>query len=49
MFKMDYKDFSITPMKDNSPFSNFAMMNGLIVDKRLLPPEIQEMLRREEK
>jgi hypothetical protein len=36
-------------MKDNSPFSNLVMINGLIVDKRSLPPEIQEMLSREEK
>jgi hypothetical protein len=36
-------------VKENSPFSNLVMINGLIVDKGSLPPEIQEMLRREEK
>ena len=51
MFKMGYydKEFSTAHMRENNPFSNFAMINGLIVDKRSLPPEIQEMLSREEK
>jgi hypothetical protein len=51
MSKMGYYDgeFSTNQMKENSPFSNLAMINGLIVDKGSLPPEIQEMLRREEK
>jgi hypothetical protein len=51
MFKMGYydKEFSTNHMKENSPFSNLVMVNGLIVDKGSLPPEIQEMLRREEK
>jgi hypothetical protein len=51
MFNMGYydKEFSTTHMKDNSPFSNLVMINGLIVDKRSLPPEIQEMPSREEK
>ena len=51
MFKMGYYDaeFSTTHMKDNSPFSNLVMINGLIVDKRSLAPEIQEMLSRGEK
>jgi hypothetical protein len=51
MFNMGYydKEFSTAHMRENNPFSNFVMMNGLIVDKRSLPPEIQEMLRREEK
>lgn len=51
MFKMGYYDteFSTAHMRENNPFSNFVMMNGLIVDKRSLRPEIQEMLRREEK
>ena len=51
MFHMGYydKEFSTAHMRENNPFSNFVMMNGLIVDKRSLPPEIQEMLRREEK
>ena len=49
MFKMGYYDpeFSTKHMQDNSPFSNLAMINGLIVDKRHLAPEIQEMLKRE--
>jgi len=51
MFKMGYYDgeFSTHHMKENSPFSNFVMINGLIVDKRHLPPEVQGMLKREGK
>ena len=51
MFNMGYydKEFSTAHMRENNPFSNFVMRNGLIVDKRSLPPEIQEMFRREEK
>ena len=51
MFKMGYYDreFSTAHMRENSPFSNFVMMNGFIVDKRSLPPAIQEVLRKEEK
>ncbi len=51
MFKMGYYDdeFSTAHMKENSPFSNMVMINGLIVDKRSLPPEIQERLFKEEK
>ena len=49
IFKMGYFDpeFSTQHMKDDSPFSNLVMINGLIVDKRHLAPEIQEMLKRE--
>jgi hypothetical protein len=51
LFKMGYYDqeFSTNHMKENSPFSNFVMVNGLIVDKRHLPPEVQEMFERQEK
>jgi hypothetical protein len=51
MFKMGYydRDFSTKHMKENSPFSNLVMINGLIVDKRHLPPEVQEMVKREGK
>jgi hypothetical protein len=51
MFKMGFYDeaFSTAHMGENNPFSNFVMINGLIVDKRHLPPEIQEMLKREGK
>ena len=51
MFKMGYYDpeFSTNHMQENSPFSNFVMVNGLIVDKRHLPPEVQEMFKREGK
>jgi len=51
MFKMGYydRDFSTKHMKENSPFPNLVMINGLIVDKRYLPPEVQEMLKREGK
>lgn len=50
MFNMEYydKEFSTTHMKDNNPFSNLVMINGLIVDKRSLPPEIEEFLCRQE-
>jgi hypothetical protein len=49
MFRMGYydSDFSTKHMRDNSPFSNMVMINGLIVHKRHLPAEIQEMLKRE--
>ncbi len=48
MFKMGYYDheFSTARMREDNPFSNFVMINGLIVDKRSLPPEIQERLNR---
>jgi len=51
MFKMGYydKEFSTAHMKENSPFSNLVMINGLIVDKRSLPLELQEFLRGKEK
>jgi hypothetical protein len=51
MFKMGYYDqeFSTAHMKENSPFSNLTMVNGLIVDRRSLPPEIQSFLSRKEK
>jgi hypothetical protein len=51
IFKMGYYDgeFSTNHMKENSPFSNFVMVNGLIVDKRQLPPEMQEVVRKDEK
>ena len=51
MFKMGYYDgeFSANHMKETSPFSNLVMINGLIVDKGSLPPEIQEILPKEEK
>lgn len=50
MFNMGYydKEFSTTHMKDNNPISNLVMINGLIVDKRSLPPEIEEFLCRQE-
>jgi hypothetical protein len=50
MFKLGYwdKEFSTSHMMQSSPFSNLAMVNGLIVDKRSLPPEIQELIRRKE-
>jgi hypothetical protein len=51
MFKMGYYDqeFSTAHMKENSPFSNLVMVNGLIVDRQSLPPEIQGFLSRKEK
>jgi hypothetical protein len=43
MFKMGHFDneFSTSHMKENSPFSNRVMINGLIVDKRQLLPVIR--------
>ena len=45
MFKLGYYDgeFSTAHMKNNNPFSNFVMIDGLIVDKKHLSPEIQEI------
>ena len=46
MFGLNYwdKEFSTTHMKETNPFSDMVMVNGLIVDKRFLPPEIQETI-----
>jgi hypothetical protein len=46
MFGLNYwdKEFSTTHMKETNPFSNMVMVNELIVDKRFLPPEIQEII-----
>jgi hypothetical protein len=48
MFKMGYydKEFSTARMRESNPFSNFVTINGFVVDKRQLPPAIQEMLKR---
>ena len=45
MFKLRYWDeeFSTTHMIESNPFSKLRIMNGLIVDIRSLPPEIQEL------
>lgn len=50
MFKLGYwdKEFSTSQMMKSNPFSNLVMVNGLIVDKQFLPPEIQELIRRKE-
>ncbi len=47
MFKMEHWDneFSTSRMMERNPFSNWVMVDGLIVDKRSLPPEIQELIR----
>lgn len=49
MFKLNYWDqeFSTSHMKKSSPFSNFVVVDGLIVDKSHLPPEIQAILKKE--
>jgi hypothetical protein len=51
MFKMSYwdKEFSTTHMNESNPLSNLVMVNGLIVDKRTLPPDIQEIIRQKER
>jgi hypothetical protein len=45
MFRLNYwdKEFSTTHMKETNPFSNMVMVEGLIVDKRFLSAEIQEV------
>jgi hypothetical protein len=50
MFKLGHwdKEFSTSHMMESSPFSNLVMVNGFIVDKRSLPPEIQELISRKE-
>lgn len=46
MFGLDYwdKEFSTTHMKETNPFSNMVMVNGLIVDKSFLSPEIRKII-----
>lgn len=48
MFKLGYwdREFSTSHMMEIGPFSNLVMVNGALVDKRSLPPEIQELIRR---
>jgi len=36
-------------MRDKNPFSNFVMVDGFIIDKGSLPPEIQKFLVGKEK
>jgi hypothetical protein len=50
MFKLGYwdKEFSTSHMMQSNPLSNLVMVNGLIVDKRSLPPEIKELMRKKE-
>lgn len=50
MFKLGYwdKEFSTSHMMQSSPFSNLVMVNGFVVNKRSLPPQIQELIRRKE-
>jgi len=47
MFKMGYwdKEFSTIKMKEDNPLSDMIMVNGLMVNIRSLPPEIQEVIR----
>jgi hypothetical protein len=49
MFGLEYwdKEFSISHMKESNPFSGFVMINGMIFDKRFLPPEVQEFINNE--
>ncbi len=46
MFKMRNwdKDFSTEAMNERNPFKDMVVFNGLIVPKRLLPPEIRQMI-----
>lgn len=47
MFKMRHWDeeFSTNHIRQNNPFSNLVMINGLIVDIESLPPDIQRLIR----
>jgi len=46
MFKMQVYDeeFSTESMNQTSPFKNLVMVDGIVVPKSMLPPEIQKML-----
>jgi hypothetical protein len=45
MFKLGYWDeeFSTAHMRESNPLANMAMLGGFIIDKRSLPPEIQDL------
>lgn len=47
LFKLSYfdDDFSTSHMQEKNPFKNLVMVNGLIIPKEALPPELQEILR----
>jgi hypothetical protein len=47
MFKMNHFDdeFSTRKMKDDSPFNNLVMVDGLIVPLDTLPEQYQDMVR----
>ena len=46
MFKMGYwdKEFSTNRMREDNPFSDLVMVDGLMVNIRSLPLEIQEVI-----
>lgn len=48
MFKMNYWDteFSTRHMQESNPLKNMVMIDGMILPVEVLPPEIQEELRR---
>jgi hypothetical protein len=48
MFKMDCWDqeFSTSHMQESNPLSNLVMVDGFLVDKSHLPPEIQAILKK---
>ncbi|MFQ5857586.1 MAG: DUF6398 domain-containing protein [Anaerolineae bacterium] len=48
MFNMGYWDpeFSTQRMQDSHPFKDMVMVDGFIVPASMLPPEVQEELRR---
>lgn len=49
MFKMGYydSDFSTQNMKENNPFNDMVMVNGLIVPLSSIPEDLQEMVKKE--
>jgi hypothetical protein len=49
MFKMGYfdSDFSTQNMKENNPFNDLVMVNGIMVHLSSIPEDLQEMVRKE--
>jgi hypothetical protein len=49
LLKLDYFDqhFSIKSVQDQSPYNDLVMMDGFIVPISSLPPEMQELVRKQ--
>jgi Domain of unknown function (DUF6398) len=48
MFKMNYwdREFSTSHMQEGNPLSSLVLVDGFLVDKSQLPPEIQAILKK---